>query len=412
MPKTKKKQKTPAKEGKTGLKKEILVFVSYATKDAPTFEIPRVCESLTKFPEVKDVLYWQEDLHDDIWVYMDKNVGKCDVFVLFCSPNALESVPVRKEWAAADALNKPIIPVFSSVDYIPPLLRPRLGLQIDVFNVEENIKKLHELILKKYVPKEDPTIPLKFFYKGKSKIIPAAKKAHFITPIIDFCMKNNISIKNVLVQTSTGDRVPDEEFDTSVSSIYSKYGKEFIIQIEKMQIVANFKISLIGDAQSGKSALLKHCVETSYDEKYTPTIGVDYSVKSFHFQSNDKNFDIVLLFWDFGGDFEEAGQKKELLNETDGIFVVGDLTRKDTFETIEVGCVPKLRRALNHQIPIILLANKCDLTPAITKKEIEDMAERLKLVNLFFTSAKTGENVEEAFKSIIGPMIARSLKVL
>ncbi|MHA1132372.1 MAG: toll/interleukin-1 receptor domain-containing protein, partial [Candidatus Helarchaeota archaeon] len=260
MPKAKKKTKSLKSGQKNGPKKEILVFVSYATKDAPTFEIATICEKLTEYPEIKDVLYWQEDLHDDIWAYMDKNVGKCDVFVLFCSPNALESVPIRKEWAAADALNKPIIPVFSSIDYIPPLLRPRLGLQIDVFNVEENVKKLHDLILKKYVPKGDPSILFRFFYKDKSRTIQAEKTAHFITPIIEFCMKTNLSIKNILITTTAGDRIPDEEFDTSVSSIYSKYGREFVVQIEKMQIVANFKVCLIGDAAAGKSALLKHCV--------------------------------------------------------------------------------------------------------------------------------------------------------
>ncbi len=390
----------------------ILVFISYATKDAQTFQIPIICEKLTEYPEIKDVLYWQEDLQDDIWTYMDKNIGKCDIFVLFCSPNAMESVPVQKEWHAADALNKPIIPVFSSIEYVPPLLRPRLGLQVDVFNVEENIKKLYELIKKKYIPKEDLTISLSFTYKNKTEIIHAEKKAYFLTPLIEFCMKNNLSIKNILVTTSAGTRVPDDLFDESVSFVYSKFGNEFIINIEKMQIVANFKVCLIGDAASGKSKLLQHCIEATYDEEYMPTIGVDYWVKPFHFQSIDKNFDIVLIFWDFGGDFEEAGKKKELLNESDGIFVVGDLTRKETFERIETGCVPKIRKVLGEDIPIILLANKCDLEHTINKEHLKELAKRLKLENVFLTSAKTGENVEAAFKSIIAPMIARALKIL
>ncbi|MFX1294972.1 MAG: GTP-binding protein [Promethearchaeota archaeon] len=409
-------KKKTEKENRKGIKKEyreeILVFISYATKDTNTFQIPIICEKLTKFSDIKDVLYWQEDLHDDIWTYMNKNVEKCDIFILFCSPAALDSVPVSKEWHAADALNKPIIPVFSSVNYIPPLLRPRLGLQIDVFDVDSNIKKLHELILKKYVPKEDPTIPLKFFHKNKSKIINAKKKDHFITPIINFCTMNDLSIKNILVETLNGDRVPDDCFDNTVASVYSRFGREYRIIIEKMQIVANFKVCLVGDSASGKSKLLQHCIQTTYDDKYTPTIGVDYFVKPFHYQSKDKNFDIIILFWDFGGNFEDAGAKKELLNESDGIFVVGDLTRKETFERITSGCVPKLRKVLGEEIPIILLANKSDLEPVITKKEIEKIMNTLKLENVFYTSAKTGKNVDVAFKSMIIPMIARELEIL
>ncbi len=392
--------------------KDILVFISYATKDAGTFEIPTIAEKLTQYPEIKDVLYWQEDLADDIWTYMDQNVGKCDVFVFFCSPNATLSKPCQKEWHAADALSKPIIPVFTSLQHIPTLLRPRLGLQIDVFNVEENVKKLHELILKKYIPKEDLTIPIRFKYKNKSKTIDAKKKDHFIAPIIEFCMEHDLSIKNIMLQTSTGERVPDQMFDEAVSAVYSKYGREFVIEIERMQIIANFKVCLVGDRESGKSKLLQHCIEMTYNEEYTPTVGVDYWVKTFQYQSMDKNFDIVLIFWDFGGDFEDAGKKKELLNESDGIFVIGDLTRKESFERIQTGCVPKLRRVLGEDIPIILLANKCDLEADIKKEELTEISNRLKVENIFYTSAKTGENVDDAFKSIIPPMITRELRLL
>ena len=90
----------------------ILVFVSYATKDVELFKIQRIAEELTKFDEIEDVLYWQEDMQDNIIKYMNDNLERCDVVLLFCSPNALSSVPVEKEWTAADIMGKPIIPIF------------------------------------------------------------------------------------------------------------------------------------------------------------------------------------------------------------------------------------------------------------------------------------------------------------
>ncbi len=392
----------------------ILIFISYATDDVKVFQIPVIAEGLSKYPKIEDVLYWQEDMHDDMYAYMDENIGKCDLFILFCSPTALKSVPVAKEWRAAEALNKPIIPVFSSPEYIPPLLRPRLGLQIDVFNVQENIKKLYELILKKWIPKEDSDIPLQFTHKNKTEMVQADKKDHFITPILNFCMRNNLSIKNILLTTSAGTRIPDDQFDETVSSIYSKYGKEYLIEIERMQIVANFKVCIIGDPESGKSKLLQYCVEMSYNDDYKPTKGVDFWVKPFHYQSKDKNFNINLMFWDFGGSFDQYHSdvpKRVLFNESDGIFIVGDLTRKETFERIEKNCVPKIRKILG-EIPIVLLANKCDLEYDIEESAIETMGRQLGIEKVFFTSAKTGQNVDAAFKSIIAPMIARQLKVL
>jgi len=131
------------------IEKDILVFVSYATKDADIFKIRDLAKGLTKFEKIGDVLYWQEDMKDNIIKYMNDNLGTCDVMLLFCSPNALISEPVEKEWTAADIMGKPIIPIFSNPDYIPPLLKTRLGVQFDPFDLKKNVNDIYNLILKK-----------------------------------------------------------------------------------------------------------------------------------------------------------------------------------------------------------------------------------------------------------------------
>ena len=129
--------------------REILVFMSYATKDADLFKVKEIAEKLTDTAEIEKVLYWQEDMEDNIIGYMNDNLGKCHTFVLFCSKNAMESVPVKKEWTAADAMGKPIIPVFFNPEHIPPLLRSRLGMEFDFYDIERNVQELRFLILKK-----------------------------------------------------------------------------------------------------------------------------------------------------------------------------------------------------------------------------------------------------------------------
>ena len=127
----------------------IYVFISYATKDAEDFNIQEVAKNLSAYEEIEKVFYWQEDMEDNIIKFMNDNLGKCDVMILFCSENALNSIPVEKEWTAADALNKPIIPVFSDPRDIPPLLSSRLGIQYDFYDMERNVQELRNLILKK-----------------------------------------------------------------------------------------------------------------------------------------------------------------------------------------------------------------------------------------------------------------------
>jgi len=141
-----------------GKEEGILVFVSYATKDADIYKIRDLAERLTKHEKISDVLYWQEDMKDNIIKFMNDNLDRCDIMILFCSPNALVSEPVEKEWTAADIMGKPIIPIFNNSDHIPPLLKTRLGLQFDPFDLQKNVNEVYNLILKKL---EDRLVDIK-----------------------------------------------------------------------------------------------------------------------------------------------------------------------------------------------------------------------------------------------------------
>ncbi|MHA1268989.1 MAG: TIR domain-containing protein [Candidatus Helarchaeota archaeon] len=129
--------------------KNLIIFISYSTKDANLFHIKDISEKLEEYEEIEEVLYWQDDMKDNIYTYMNENLGRCDVFLLFCTPNALKSIPVEKEWTAADALNKKIIPIFINTEDIPPLLTSRLGLRFDSTNFDKNINEIYRLIMKK-----------------------------------------------------------------------------------------------------------------------------------------------------------------------------------------------------------------------------------------------------------------------
>ena len=131
------------------LEKKVLVFVSYATKDADLFKIKEFAQILTSYKKIDDVLYWEEDMKDNIIKYMSDNLDKCDLMLLFCSPHALKSKAIEKEWTSADIMNKPIIPVFIKLKHIPPLLKSRLGVEFDTFDLQKTIDEVYNLILKK-----------------------------------------------------------------------------------------------------------------------------------------------------------------------------------------------------------------------------------------------------------------------
>lgn len=133
----------------SNLNQDILIFMSYATKDADLFNVKEIAEKLTKSADIQDVLYWQEDMEDNIIEYMNDNIGKCHAMILFCSKAALDSIPVKKEWTAAEAAGLPIIPVFYDINHVPTLLKSRLGVEYDFYDLDRIVLELHSLILKK-----------------------------------------------------------------------------------------------------------------------------------------------------------------------------------------------------------------------------------------------------------------------
>ncbi|MBD3227067.1 MAG: GTP-binding protein [Candidatus Lokiarchaeota archaeon] len=132
---------------------ENLVFVSYSTRDSEIFKISKISELLEQEPEIDKVLYWEKDCGMNIVEYMDKYLGKCKVFLLFCTENSIHSKSVKAEWMAAfqlmqlEKLN--IIPIFQDPECIPPLLLPFLRVYYDPNDLDGFISNIKKEILKK-----------------------------------------------------------------------------------------------------------------------------------------------------------------------------------------------------------------------------------------------------------------------
>lgn len=131
------------------MQKASIIYLSYSTLDSNKFSIASIAHKLESLPEIEKMLFWEEDMDDDIIEYMDKNIAKCDVFLLFCSQNALNSDPVKMEWQSALKLKKKIIPVFINESDIPPLLSSKLGILYDKNNLDKTKMDLYYLIKRK-----------------------------------------------------------------------------------------------------------------------------------------------------------------------------------------------------------------------------------------------------------------------
>jgi small GTP-binding protein len=187
----------------------------------------------------------------------------------------------------------------------------------------------------------------------------------------------------------------EENISTEIPEIVRVMGnmKEGVIPKGEFSI----KLIITGDFQVGKTSLIKRYIENQFLEDYLSTIGVDISKKTVNL-SNDCSIHFVI--WDIGGQMSQmTPYRQKFYNGTNSAFIVLDRTRKKTMDSVEKWYNDMKKSIYDiENIPIVLIGNKSDLKDKIiiTAEELKNKAKEFGM-HFIETSAKTGENVSEAF---------------
>jgi small GTP-binding protein len=162
------------------------------------------------------------------------------------------------------------------------------------------------------------------------------------------------------------------------------------------------KIALLGEGTVGKTSLLRRFVYDEFDDKYLKTFGTKTTKKVVTLTDpvDQASVELTLLVTDIMGQTELAGLHDRYLYGTKGAFVVCDITNRISMENM-VEWAKRIRGVAGENIPIVFVANKFDLLDkAMFDLEIIlDLADEFN-APCYFTSAKTGENVEQMFQTM------------
>ncbi len=163
------------------------------------------------------------------------------------------------------------------------------------------------------------------------------------------------------------------------------------------------KICLAGEAGVGKSSLVHRFVLNTFDDRYISTLGAKVSSKRYSVEDPGQPGrvrEVTASVWDIMGHpgFREVFQAAYFDN-AQAVLLVCDASRPETLHTLPAWS--SAVRAVVGVIPTILLVNKMDLSSEakISTKEVEALCAE-KGWRWMTTSAKTGENVEEAFQLV------------
>jgi small GTP-binding protein len=160
------------------------------------------------------------------------------------------------------------------------------------------------------------------------------------------------------------------------------------------------KCILIGDTAVGKTSLIRRLVVDIFDDKYITTIGTKITVKDMQIEFNEELVYLKFQIWDILGQKGYTNLYNSSFKGAHGVMFVADITRMETFDSLETYWIPHVHEIIGN-IPFIIMANKSDLIKEtdFNLKELKEFASKYK-VPYFLTSAKNGENVNKAFNSL------------
>ena len=162
-----------------------------------------------------------------------------------------------------------------------------------------------------------------------------------------------------------------------------------------------FKLALLGDSAVGKTSLINQYIHHKFDHDYHPSLGVNIVIKKMYVK--EKNTCIKMILWDIAGQEKYDLSRKAFFQGCVGALFVYDVTRAITFRNIESKWLKDLKAFGNKDAAYLLIGNKNDLIDqkGVTTEDGQQLAEKMEADAFVETSAQSGENVEQAFKTLL-----------
>ncbi|HEY5539071.1 MAG TPA: Rab family GTPase [Thermoplasmata archaeon] len=172
------------------------------------------------------------------------------------------------------------------------------------------------------------------------------------------------------------------------------------------------KVCLVGEAAVGKTSLVRRYIVDEFEDRYITTLGAKVSKKELAFPGNNGNPEVRMdmTIWDIMGEkgFRDL-LKEAFFHGAKGILAVCDITRYSTLKELD-DWVQSVFNVVG-EIPVVYAVNKVDLTDEVMvmygDREIQQSTRAFD-APYFFTSARSGDHVNDSFHALGSAAVARA----
>ena len=168
------------------------------------------------------------------------------------------------------------------------------------------------------------------------------------------------------------------------------------------EIGITVNIITLGEGTVGKSSLIARFVDNKFDPVYSQTIGVDFKITTLRVKEND----FKIRVWDTAGQENFRNRlPRTYFDRADGIMFVYDLSNTQTEERLK-NWINDAKDNTKGDFGRVVVGNKKDL---VSEPDLDIPIEMAKNLGceLFLTSARSGENVRDAYTALIQDIIRR-----
>lgn len=219
--------------------------------------------------------------------------------------------------------------------------------------------------------------------------------------------------------------------------------------IESIEVEILAKVLVVGNAKCGKSSIISRYTSGSFNTNYKTTIGADFVRKDVlvdlnggsevewddridgmhHADDRASAIGVRVQLWDIAGQDRFQKLTRAYFSNAKAVVVVCDVSREGTIDAIRKWKQEVDRCAASSgqysdpsepdshlpKLPVVLLANKCDLLQDAAHAfkfgaVMERLCVELGFLSWWTCSARTGEALNEAFQSLLREVVRQDLE--